>query len=269
MTAEGSFQLGGSAAERYELYVAPIMGPFVSALLDGASVERGRAVLDVACGTGFAARAAAERVGPSGRVAGVDINAGMLAVARTASVAAAVPIEWFEAPASALPFEQATFDSVVCQQGLQFVADLDESVAEMARATRRGGVVAATVWSPLDRSPYFAAQGATIDALLGGAAADSFAAAFGCTASALSSAFATAGLTDISSRDIVAEITLPSISGFVPAHLTALPWGATLAEARADGVEEATRGILARLAPWITDDSLQAPFASILVTGRR
>lgn len=135
------FQLAGSAPERYERFVAPIMAPFVAALLDAADLEPGRALLDVACGTGFAARAAAARVGPAGRVAGVDVNPGMLA---TAHKNAPSSIEWHQAPADDLPFPDDTFDAVVCQQGLQFFPDLQAAVTEAMRVTTGGGRVAAT-----------------------------------------------------------------------------------------------------------------------------
>lgn len=61
------FQLAVGAPEHYERHVAPIMAPFVAALVER-SVSTGDRVLDVACGTGFAARAAAEAPAPVDRI---------------------------------------------------------------------------------------------------------------------------------------------------------------------------------------------------------
>jgi protein-L-isoaspartate O-methyltransferase len=68
LPSESGFQLAGTAPERYERTVALIMAPFVAALLDAATIRADVSVLDLACGTGFVARAAASRVGASGRV---------------------------------------------------------------------------------------------------------------------------------------------------------------------------------------------------------
>jgi SAM-dependent methyltransferase len=76
-------------------------------------------VLDIACGTGVVTRLAAERVA-TGRVVGLDSNAGMLAVARSVSKTAAASIEWLEGSALSLPFGSDSFDLVLCQLGLQF-----------------------------------------------------------------------------------------------------------------------------------------------------
>ena len=269
MTTESGFQLVGSAPDRYERYVAPIMAPFVDALLDAANVRGGSGLLDVACGTGFAARAAAKLVGPQGIVVGIDVNAGMLAVARAQSVGLGPAIDWIEAPADSIPYPDASFDAVISQQGLQFVPDLDAAVTEMVRIARPGGTVAATVWTPVDRSPYFQAQWDAIGSLLGHTAADSFAEAFGCTADRLTTAFAGAGLVEVVHREVVAEITIGSISQFVSEHLLAVPWGAAVAEAGENGVHEAARIILDRLHDFIDGDSLTAPFASFLVDAAR
>jgi SAM-dependent methyltransferase len=246
------------------------MAPFVEALLDAAHAGRGCAVLDVACGTGFVAREAAVRVGPAGRVAGIDLNPGMLAVAAAASDTVTPAIEWHHAPADDLPFPEATFDAVVCQQGLQFVPDLQAAVDEAARVARVGGRVVATVWSPLERSPYFEAQFRAVRDLLGDDASASFADAFGCAADRLAAAFRAAGLTDVEHREVVADIGLPPLDEFAPGHLAALPWGAAVAEAHPDGLTLAAAAIAeqltARRAP---DGSVTAPFASALVAGTR
>ena len=80
---------------------------------------RGSACSDVACGTGVVARYAAPLVGPTGRVVGLDRNAEMLTLARAMPQHAGVTIAWQEGNATALPFPDASFDLVCCQQGLQ------------------------------------------------------------------------------------------------------------------------------------------------------
>ncbi|HKX38128.1 MAG TPA: methyltransferase domain-containing protein, partial [Burkholderiales bacterium] len=72
-----------SFPELYErILVAPIFRPWVEDLLDRAGAGRGARVLDLACGTGIVARLARARVGPSGRVVGLDVSAPMMEEAK-------------------------------------------------------------------------------------------------------------------------------------------------------------------------------------------
>jgi ubiquinone/menaquinone biosynthesis C-methylase UbiE len=129
----------GTGPENYERYFVPAIGqPLANALVDVASVRPGQRVLDVACGTGIAARVAAERVGRDGVVAGADLNPGMLAVARS-TPAGGTPITWHEAAADALPFPDGTFDLVLCQLGLQFFPDRLGALRDMRRVLAPSG----------------------------------------------------------------------------------------------------------------------------------
>jgi SAM-dependent methyltransferase len=129
----------GTAPENDERYFVPAIGrPLAHALVDLAEVRPEQRVLDVACGTGIVASVAAERVGAEGLVAGVDINPGMLAVARS-TPASGAPISWYEAPADALPFPDGAFDIVPCQLGLQFFPDRLGALREMRRVLAPSG----------------------------------------------------------------------------------------------------------------------------------
>lgn len=131
-------RFSGSEAENYERYFVPAIGaPLAADLIEAAALKDGERVLDVACGTGVVTRLAAERLGGSGRVAGTDVNPGMLEVARTA--AAGQPIEWHEANAESLPHADGSFDTVLCQMGLQFMGNKLAALREMRRVLAPGG----------------------------------------------------------------------------------------------------------------------------------
>lgn len=138
-----SWEFGGSAPEVYERYKVPsVHGPVATRLLDRIALRPGLNVLDVACGTGIVARLAALRVAPSGRVVGVDLHKGMLAVARARAAEAGLAIEWQERDASSLPFADESFDVVTCNQGLQFFPDKVRALREMWRVVSPGGTLA-------------------------------------------------------------------------------------------------------------------------------
>jgi 2-polyprenyl-3-methyl-5-hydroxy-6-metoxy-1,4-benzoquinol methylase len=125
------WQLSGNAAELYERYVVPyFLGPWAPGLVEVAALRPGERVLDVACGTGVVARLAAQQVGTTGQITGVDLNAGMLAVARALPPPPGVTITWVECSAVAMGLADALFDVVLCQQGLQFFPDKPVALRE-------------------------------------------------------------------------------------------------------------------------------------------
>jgi SAM-dependent methyltransferase len=148
-------QVTDEAAEVYDRFFVPaLFGQWPERLLDAGGVRPGHRVLDIGCGTGAVARAAAERVGPSGAVVGVDRNAGMLAVARRAPEA----VTWQLAVAERLPLPDASFDRVVCAFALMFLDDAPAALREMARVLAPGGTVVLATWAAVGESPGYAAM---------------------------------------------------------------------------------------------------------------
>jgi ubiquinone/menaquinone biosynthesis C-methylase UbiE len=161
MAQQERFQLHGNAPEMYERYNVPsTFRPLAQLFLEHVGLRTGERVLDVACGTGIVARLAAPQVGPSGQVVGVDLNPGMLEVARVQSSRAGVPVEWRQGDTMALPFAPATFDVVLCQQGLQFFPDKVVALREMHRVLVSDGRLGLNVWGVA--SPYVAALAAAL-----------------------------------------------------------------------------------------------------------
>src|SRR4030095_12890191 len=123
----------------------------------------GARLLDVACGAGVVARLVATRVGQEGRVVGVDLNTGMLATARMLPQSpTGVSVEWLEGNVTALPFPEAAFDAVLCQQGLQFFPDKPAALRDMRRVLVPTGHLVLSVWRGIAHCPW---QRAVADAL--------------------------------------------------------------------------------------------------------
>src|SRR5690349_10845136 len=96
--SDGHWQLEGSAAELYQRYLVPaITLKWAKDLVQRAQLRPGEEVLDIACGTGVVACCAAKKLA-SGHVTGLDLNAGMLAVAR-AVLREGAPVNWLEGSA--------------------------------------------------------------------------------------------------------------------------------------------------------------------------
>ena len=148
-------QVSEDAAKIYaETYVPALFQEWCPLVLAAANVASGDQVIDVACGTGALAIAVSEFVGPTGTTVGVDINDGMLNIARSRLS----PVEWLNAPAEALPFNDGQFNCVVSQFGLMYFENQASAIQEMMRVLRQDGSLAVVVWDKLDNNPGLAAE---------------------------------------------------------------------------------------------------------------
>lgn len=162
-------QVSGSAAEVYDRFFLPaLFEEWTGKMVAAADLRPGQRVLDVACGTGVLTTAAARRVGPQGFVAGLDINPGMLAVARSKDAT----IEWRQGQAESLPYPDRSFDAVISQFGLMFFEDRQLAIQEIVRVLRPGGRLAIAVWDSLNNTPGYAAVASLLQRLFGEQAAN-------------------------------------------------------------------------------------------------
>ena len=206
-----------AAADAYEnLHVPAVFQQWTTHLAEAAHVQPGQRVLDVACGTGVLARHVATVVGKGGSVAGLDAGRGMLAVAKRM----APSVEWQEGAAESLPYDDASFDAVLCQFGLMFFQDRQGALREMARVLKPGGRLAVAVWESLENSEAYPLEVALLEQLAGKEAADALRAPFVLgNRGDLSALFQPSGLEDIEIATLHGTARFPSIRTMVEADL--------------------------------------------------
>lgn len=213
MNDDQTGQVNRNAAEIYEEFFIPaLFQEWADHTTDAARILAGQYVLDVACGTGILARTVAARVGPTGSVIGLDVNEGMLEVARRK----APEIEWKHGNAESLPFDDNTFDAVVSQFGLMFFKDRMAAIHEMSRVLRSGGRMAVTVWGRLDDSPGYASMAELLERLFGTEIAAALYAPFSLGDSKqLLSYFNSPELSEVKINTINGKARFPSIDSWV------------------------------------------------------
>ena len=230
MPDQEHWQLSGNAPELFERYLVPtITSKWAADLIERTSPRHGESVLDIACGTGIVARLAAERMA-AGRVVGLDLNSGMLAVARSAPHGGP-PIEWIEGSALGLPFDDGTFDLVFCQLGLQFFPDKPLAVREMRRVLRAPGRMALSVFSAIEQTPAAHAFVQALDRCLGpSASATKRAEHMFRDPDEVGTLLAKAGFQQVVVKTVTQQISFPSVLDYVRFQLIATPMAGLLGD---------------------------------------
>jgi ubiquinone/menaquinone biosynthesis C-methylase UbiE len=202
---------GGSGPQMYQAFLVPAMfTPFAETLVMKAGIGPGSRVLDVACGTGAASRAAARRSGPDGSVTGVDLGEPTLTIARSFDPEPdAAPIEFLQGDAAALPVEEGAYDVAICQQGMQFFPDRAAAASAMRSALKPGGRVAVATWTGIESNP-FGAIAAALGEHAGEEAGQLMHSPFRLTRDELSSALEAGGFSDVEVAEETQECTWAS-----------------------------------------------------------
>jgi ubiquinone/menaquinone biosynthesis C-methylase UbiE len=143
----------GSIAQIYERLLVPLIFlPYARDLAARIARARPRKLLETAAGTGIVTRELAAQLPADIGITATDLNEPMLAQAK-----AALPdprVEWRQADALALPFDDASFDIVACQFGVMFFPDRVKGHAEARRVLTPGGRLFFNVWDRIETSEF-------------------------------------------------------------------------------------------------------------------
>ena len=143
----------GSIPQLYQTYMVPlIFQPYADDLADRLSRHRVKKVLEIAAGTGVVTRALDESLDDDVTIVATDLNPAMLEAARAQGTRRTV--DWRQADAMALPFDDASFDAVVCQFGSMFFPDKVHAFAEARRVLVDGGIFLFNVWDRMEENDF-------------------------------------------------------------------------------------------------------------------
>ena len=152
-TRVGDRAFAGAIPRFYEQHLVPlIFAPYAGDIARRVAARAPGRALEVAAGTGAVTRELAKALPPSAKIVATDLNPPMLEQA--AAIGTAHPVEFKVADAMQLPFDDASFDAVVCQFGAMFFPDKARAFAEARRVLRPGGLFAFSVWDRIEDNEF-------------------------------------------------------------------------------------------------------------------
>lgn len=143
----------GAISKLYETHLVPMLfEPYAADIASRLTSKPPARLLEVAAGTGVVTRALAHTLPDSVSIVATDLNPDMIEQAR--KVGTSRPVEWRQADVMKLPFEDETFDAVVCQFGVMFFPDKAKAYAEVHRVLKPDGVFIFNVWDRIKKNDF-------------------------------------------------------------------------------------------------------------------
>jgi SAM-dependent methyltransferase len=143
----------GSLPKLYQTHLVPlIFEPYATDLVNRLAARPVGRVLEIAAGTGVVTRTLASVLPEGVSIVASDLNQAMLDQA--VAVGTMRPVEWRQADAMRLPFEDGAFDAVVCQFGVMFFPEKAKAFAEAHRVLRSGGILMFNVWDRIQENEF-------------------------------------------------------------------------------------------------------------------
>lgn len=242
-------------------------------LVADARLRQGHAVLDVGSGTGYPAILAAQTVGASGSVTGIDLAGDMLAVAqRKAKRLGLLNVTFRTGDATTLPFETASFDAVISRFCLMFLPDVPKASTEIARVLKPNRWFAVMVWTSPERNPRIGLSMAAMKQVFDLPPPDPTAPGIFRLAKPgeLAGMLQEAGLVDITEQEFLAEWSYESPEQYYSTMMEiAAPVQNLMAGCSDSQRQEVKRLILEAASAYRQGDRITFPIAVRVVAGRK
>jgi SAM-dependent methyltransferase len=259
----------GGVPRNYDRYLGPLLfHGFADDLAARLDVTAGLRVLETACGTGIVSARLARRLGGHGTLVATDLNEPMLAHAQTRNPGAA--IEWRQADATALPFDDASFDAVVCQFGLMFYPDKAKGVREAWRVLRPGGVYLFNVWDVIGKNPAARITHEVAAEMFPSNPPLFYAVPF-CLADTrqVSRWLGDAGFHDVAPIPVTTTGTSESADTAAAGLVDGNPIAAAIVERRADALPQVKEAVARRIAAELGDRPVRNPMRAFVFAARK
>lgn len=242
-------------------------------LVADARLHSGLRVLDLGSGTGYPALLAAQTVGATGSVAGIDLAEHMLAVAeRKAKRLGLHNVSFEPGDVTTLPFQSASFDAVISRFCLMFLPEIPKAAAEIARVLRPGSWVAAAVWSAPEKNPSIGLSMAAINQMIELPPPDPTAPGIFRLAmpGELAGLFQRAGLVEVTDHEFIGEWSYSSAEEYYTSLMEiAAPVQNLMAKLTEAQQQDVKQRILDAASIYRRGDRITFPLAVRMVAGRK
>ncbi len=271
MNEKSGWQLCGNGPEAYEKFIIPAFcGIWAQDIVERAGLRAGDRILDIGCGTGIVSRYAYKSLGESGHITGVDVNGVMIKKAIEICPPKDIPIEWMQGNVETLPFFDAEFNVVLCQQGLQYFPDQSRALKEINRVLAFEGRLVFSVWRSIKYFPFYSALYQALEQYVSTEAASMLASAFTLGDSKmLRELFESAGFKNINICLTIKQMRYSPVEDFLIGGFAASPFANDILALQKSKRKEMFQTIQNSISDYIDDHGLAAPMECYVISARK